>query len=415
MARNSSVGVTAQVCDKEWNGTYICIGFEDSEKCNNAWIAWVYDAETSRTAIYTTAVQTSIFVTIETHGDGETYTDCDDIPRFRFRDSPITTTTRTISMVRETTLWTFSPLSYLYTGCSPSSQYCGQLSHRPVPHCSPAPQFCSRLNYDFIRDLMVSATKDPDPPVLARPFREACDRAPPFENSGAECNLYAEAEVMLFYWPPDLVSRNICAADGYGTANTVQKNFSSVITYVTSAVTFDGQNLYLKEVEPSTVRCAASGCSTTLIAGEYPVCLGECFETDPFSYKSTVEWVSSSVLSGPFTFTYPSVYLAHRPIRIGRRHNSEDSVIRDAGIVALRTDDIYSEHRSYRNSEHGVNYAQRVAKGEFLPRFSPYDVQRHFERDGKTYLPYSLRSFNFGHLENPVPASVFYNARYEDC
>jgi hypothetical protein len=35
--------------------------------------------------------------------------------------------------------------------------------------------------------------------------------------------------------------------------------------------------------------------------------------------------------------------------------------------------------------------------------------------NGTTYLPYFLSYFNFGNLEDPVPVSIYYNARTGDC
>jgi hypothetical protein len=416
MARYNSSSLEAYKFSHGWytdKYMYTCTGFDDSERCNNAWISWMYGQQITRTESYTTAVQTSVFVTIETQGNGKRYTDCDGIPRFRFSDGPITTITKTISMIRDTTIWSVTS-SQLYTEFV-------YPSNRSFPHCYPSPQFCSRLNYDFISKLMIAATQELGTATIARPFQEPC-REPPFDQE-SYCSLYTESEVILFYWPPALTSRDICAAEGYGTAMTLNQNISSVITHVTSAITFAGQDLYLSKVEPRIVQCWGRGCASTLVPGAFPICLGECYDDiDAGRPKSSITWISSSVFSGPFTFTYPNVYLAHRPIYRGFGDHTwawgpvtQDTMIRSAGIIKLRSDDIYSEHRTYRNPERGVDFAQRVANGEFRPRFSPNDIDEHFETDGKVYLPYSLKPFNFGHLNDPVPASVFYDARYEDC
>jgi len=64
-------------------------------------------------------------------------------------------------------------------------------------------------------------------------------------ESRERCLIRMEAdEVILFYWPPTLTSRDICAGNGYGTAITVSTNtiFPSIIT--TSAITFKGPDTF---------------------------------------------------------------------------------------------------------------------------------------------------------------------------
>lgn len=53
------------------------------------------------------------------------------------------------------------------------------------------------------------------------------------------CFLIAGSEVVLIYWPPTLTSRDVCAANGYGTAVTIPSQTGTQPHIVsTSAITF---------------------------------------------------------------------------------------------------------------------------------------------------------------------------------
>jgi hypothetical protein len=137
------------------------------------------------------------------------------------------------------------------------------------------------------------------------------------------------------------------------------------------------------------------------------------------------ERILPSTLQGPFTFTYPSVYLAHRPItrvdepagytlvspwlvrsdqkpRVGR-------IIRNASTIAVHSNDVYSEVVRMLNTETGVEYARLVAAGKFSPLTVPLQPVLPLDYETRTRLP-----FDYGHLQNPVPASIYYQAR-SDC
>jgi hypothetical protein len=144
--------------------------------------------------------------------------------------------------------------------------------------------------------------------------------------------------------------------------------------------------------------------------------------------------ISTSVLSGPWTFTYPSVYLAHHAIthsRMKQRDNWDNtawfSTTAPAGIIPLHTSDIYSVHLKlgvFNGS--GVDYARRVARGEFEPFLDlkgwATTDEEIMEESGSTKANKKFRSedtyetypFNFGDLQDPVPASLYFNGR-TDC
>lgn len=58
---------------------------------------------------------------------------------------------------------------------------------------------------------------------------------------GRLCGMEGGKEVVLLYWPPELEARNICAANGQGTAFTKgYQNLISPFVVTTSAITFSG-------------------------------------------------------------------------------------------------------------------------------------------------------------------------------
>jgi hypothetical protein len=156
---------------------------------------------------------TAIFVTIETVGSKEVYTDCDGIPRARFTGSPTGTYTKTVTVINTHTQWNqTSEVVYFYSD---------KTGYRP--YCLPSREYCTRKKARFLENLMLSASKDLRRPITKTPYQKGCDG---FGSSDHFCKLWSDYEVMLFYWPPNLTSRNICAADGawYGIHNTMEYN-----------------------------------------------------------------------------------------------------------------------------------------------------------------------------------------------
>jgi hypothetical protein len=399
----------------------VVTGMEDSERCDRSWMEWDLDNSVTLTSEFATYLKTQVFATLEPVGEGSLYSECDGITRFKFLSSPTSTRIGTVTVIRTQTVWKTTSKSI-----STNANLLGR------PTCYPALDYCTSKNNQFIRDLMKSADVMPAHPTSMRPFEMAC-QAPPFDQE-SNCDLWSDSEVMLFYWPPHLTSRDICANNGYGTAVTISQNFASIPTHVTSAITFEGQDLYLLKEEPMTNWCTY-GCIQTVLGkddgpdGRYN-CAGGCLnETSSDFPTPTIKSIGPMTLTGPFTFTYPTVYLAHQaisrteyrsygpgfgvgPVIIGM---IPATVVRNAGVIPLRQDDVYSEIRTFRNEIGGLDYAQKVARGQFQPIFVPNDVQDHKDENGTVYLPYSVQSFDFGQLKDPVPASVYYNARFEDC
>jgi hypothetical protein len=199
-----------------------------------------------------------------------------------------------------------------------------------------------------------------------------------------ECNLLPIDEVILFHWPGDFTS-NDAAVFNATKASTVADN-KQPQSVVSSMITFDGQNVYPRGM-------LMKGNYTTLQQG----------------------YISPYTLTGPFTFTSPTIYLAHRHVKArytSLRASPGDfdmklpgttTELRGPGVLAVDAKSIWSLRHFPRNMMSGVEFAQLVANGNYDPGWGMEE-------------PYmQIRPMNFAHLENPVPASVFYEARSEDC
>ena len=123
-------------------------------------------------------------------------------------------------------------------------------------------------------------------------------------------------------------------------------------------------------------------------------------------------------MTGSWVLTSPAVYLAHRPI-IGRGFNRQNGggvgpfnltltsyTVRPSGLFSLQSQDIFSKRPVLFRSKDNVEEARLIAKGLWRPERG----QLYAGQD----LLYETNSFDFGHLKNPVPASVYFDAR-EDC
>jgi hypothetical protein len=201
------------------------------------------------------------------------------------------------------------------------------------------------------------------------------------------CNLDLKSEIVLIYWPPRLASRELCGLNGTLSAQTTQwpKDFPTVIT--TDAITFRGQDIYRRYDGGHTL---------------------------PSANNRSQLYIGTSVLSGPFTFTSPTVYLAHHQIvaSIINRMDISLKTLRPAGLLSLKSEQVYSVRPEIPEvlSLDGLKYARRVARGDFEGN-PMHSLMLDFHTDdyAKT-LP-----LDFGHLQNPVPASVYFDARSEDC
>jgi hypothetical protein len=67
---------------------------------------------------------------------------------------------------------------------------------------------------------------------------------------------------------------------------------------------------------------------------------------------------------------------------------------------------VWSRRPAHANGVTGNQYAQLVAQGKFQPGI---------DSAAREYLIYETGRFNFDNLEDPVPASVYFDARSADC
>jgi hypothetical protein len=127
--------------------------------------------------------------------------------------------------------------------------------------------------------------------------------------------------------------------------------------------------------------------------------------------------VSTNSNGGNFTFTSPAVYVAHRSIDRIVYISGMDvhwpttfvwgtvTRVRTAGIIPIAASDVFpARSASSLLTASGVEYAQLVANGSCIPML---DRQPHKKR-------YTYEPMTFGDLEEPMPASLYYNARSID-
>lgn len=345
----------------------------DQSACYESWRSY-YVTESTLWTPYPAQTTTKVFETIESFGDNSTYTECDGIPRFKFNSPPTSTRTRTVSVVS-------------------ASAGAAHLDHATnEPQCRFDEKFCEAMWDSYTARRLRSADDDFEFYDAGSPMGRIAERCP----RPRECYLDMGEEVVLIYWPSNLASRDICASNGYGQAITLAADSNAMTVITTSAITFKGRDLISKYYIKSNIT-----------GGDF---------------QSKNSFLGSSVLSGPFTFTSPTVYLAHHPISarewIMGKHDpfayqtellgEVSSVIRTASIIPLSPNDIFSVRLARGSERDGIQFAQLVAKGEFQP--NPIEAYSNSGHPKLETVP-----FDFGHLQNPVPASVYYEARSADC
>jgi hypothetical protein len=215
-------------------------------------------------------------------------------------------------------------------------------------------------------------------PAFRHPPRKPC----PFYR---DCQVGVD-EVVIIYWPQKMVFRDICDLNGYASSKP-STGISPSMVY-TNAITFKGRDLYLRKLA-----------------------------NERTTETRTPHYISSSVMSGNFTFVSPTIYLAYRNIQMTQstallgEHNPSGLQpttrwSRTAGVIAIEPGDISTFRPVFFHEVDGVKYAQQVARGEFDVTEATGEHQPYYV----TRMP-----LDFGHLQDPVPARVYYDARYSDC
>jgi hypothetical protein len=123
-------------------------------------------------------------------------------------------------------------------------------------------------------------------------------------------------------------------------------------------------------------------------------------------------------MTGNWTFVWPTVYIAHHSIVasvtwgiVGEMENyiytqhtkSMISTLLTAGVFAINSNDVYSMHPLPSNTKvTGMQFASLVAEGKYDPSLDEADIVS------------TTKLVDFGMLNNPVPASVYFADRF-DC
>ena len=331
-----------------------------------------YPSKILASSDYESYTGTSIFRTIKRIGPGSIYEECDGITRFK--PSPSATS---ISLTSE--------VSVLYRGWVLGNWTRKCESSLPEPEivtCTVPKTFCGDLWASYrAADQIFAETEQIQ--TKSAPGR-------PVHPCGAEgqCELDLKQEIVLLYWPAKLASRDICADNGIGAITTVPEAFSSAVKTITE-VPFRGVDLY-------RLAWVSNGNTETW--------------NDPI--------IEPSVLTGHWVVTSPTILLAHRPITAynyirqdtddegGFTFNITTETIRKAGVIYLQSQDIYTSRPLLFKSNRGSDLAYKIANGLWRPE--PGQLLAGEK------LAYDVEPLDFGNLKDPVPASVYFDAR-SDC
>jgi hypothetical protein len=339
---------------------------------------------------FTYKVITRIFETIQGVGQGTITTECDGIPRFSFLHKPNTSTTSMVTVTQ--------------TVAEAPSQFPNSKAIKPSCWLSPEELSCEKNlaeyliyrrkypYFSFFEEWLFEVATA----CFSRNTTYGLELLPNnlTANSSIDtCRTGFDNELVLIYWPPVIESRNICANNGRGSGATVYDVPSGKQRVATlSAITLQGQDLYHR---------------LDIISGS--------------TMTKETGYLTSSVLQGPFTFTSPNVYIAHYPMSVtitrhplqnitDARQLTADSTYttfgRSAGILTLKPKDIFTlggeDIRPDGGAIGGLEYAKLVARGQYITPDTP-DIG---------YFPLTM---NFGDLQHPIPASIYYDARSQDC
>jgi hypothetical protein len=361
-------------------------------------------------AVIGTYHETKIFETIDDVGPGVVYTECDGVPRFRPIGPPTSRITRYVTVTQERTELGMTLVAtqpeYTFKPCRPKMD----------------PEVEDPRRREFLEACQAAWNE-----VLLPSFNRTnelgaeTDYAHVMEDThcGELCQIEAGQEVVLLYWPPVVTSRDICSAGGYGTATTISQidSSSTPVVVTMDAITFRGQDVYLRTITWTSVFTPIGGKSVVTYSGA---------NTFPRTFHTT------SILFGPFTFTSPMVYIAHHSLvakntaatfysnnmgtvitdATGGVHTEaitihpwwNETLVRPAGVITLNPDQVFSVQppRADFRQVSGLDYAKQVAGGTYT----------RYQGDLKQL---GFRSFDYGHLKDPVPASIYYDALYDNC
>jgi hypothetical protein len=345
-----------------------------------------------------TYYKTLVYETIKSFGEGEHYTACDGIPRFKMTESPISWSTKLVTVEQTLTAWDMKPKppNKLFPISEWEKRYpidCGDgvdtWQRIYDPKNATEQKMCSDAWNEYVT---LNYPDDQHPDSQSRDtalMRE--------EFCGEACEFYFKDELVLLYWPSEWKDIDICAPDGAGTAVSVESSITTPRVVTVDAITFKGKDLYW------------SSLSMTMAPNLY---LNASRDANEISAQIT--HLSSSILSGPFYLTYPTIYIAHHNIYVtdGSRDSRllrvtmpmlkpKTEKIKDAGLIALHSSDLSSIgiERPLADRAGPLEFAKLVAAGQY---------------PGTLAARKTTALFNLAHLVEPVPASVYFAAR-TDC
>lgn len=248
-----------------------------------------------------------------------------------------------------------------------------------APSCQPIRSFCSQMHaerFSEAKALMGNKHK-----------MSGWDNRPCPDSTS--CELLLGEEVLLMYWPTAQQPEELCT-DGNRTLAAPNVSVAQPLTFVTTAITFRGQDLYLLGTE----------------------------DAYNLPFTKPPKHVSPSILYGDWTLTSPTIYLAHHPITGVIKGWTEmyssatewTTLIRPAGLLTLEEEDMYSYRPIHKNRKitNALQYAQLVARGSFDPMLNTV-------MGTLAASDFEVRKFDFRDLQDPVPASVYFDARWNDC
>jgi hypothetical protein len=362
------------------------------------------------TPIITTRIKTQIFETVQPMQNGTIYSDCDNIPRFRPQKGlPITKfQTGNVTLIQtfenHQGIIQSSPNKPIQPKCRVDIKHCRT---KFLMDCTKWDSAQGSWEY-FNAELMNKTSYLNDKERCLALVKEVETYFGPdalCRRRGQQCEMFAGQEAVLIYWEEELKSRDICANDGRGYAETIhQSNNTTKRIHVTDAITFSGVDIYLRTVQWNG--------------------------SSPSTFDRT--WITPAVLkfSTPYTFSSPSVYVAHHPVTAvfpvyipsesGEyvTRSTLSTVIGKLQIIEMRSDQLFSASADGLIGilESGGSWARAVANGKARGPDIAWGRKPYNPRDyvlGE--LAHSGASpFDYAHLPDPVPARQYFNVR-PDC
>jgi hypothetical protein len=377
----------------------------ERKACYRSWVSYLYSSRESKQSLQLTrgepTIKTStlIYETIKSFGPNTTYTACDGVPRLRFTNSPTGSSTAfvTLTITRDESSQNRSGITDDDTG---------------EPKCTLIDAKGVKTDEDYIFCDKLSAAADAEIGDATAQFNWTAWPPEKLCPRTRACHLILH-EVVIIYWPKKLLSRDICGLDGYGTSLLSPEPTGTIgtepVVVTTDAITFRGQDIYLRTINGKDLYAAAKEVEEESLDFEIQASL--------MAGKTTPEYIYPSTMSGTWTFTSPTAYLAHREITANifywttsKKVIFQTTSIRDGGIIPLQPGELSTIHwvQNDKSIKGGLETARSIAKGLFRPTLDDY--QSHYAH-GRL----QTRVLDFGHLPDPVPASIYYDAHDQDC